>query len=214
MLKNLLTTRRQGIVIGGAALLVSTLAWRSRSQFMVDVWAAIASDNDKDVQRYIDLGGDLHAGMWTRGMSPAMFAIKCESKSVYKTLMLTGTEPNRFTRPPVYASVMTSAASSPDPYWIQIAVECGGDPNLSPPASSRQPRPAVYSGSAATLRVLCESGLDVNHVDKYGESLLVKAAMGGEYDKVLVLLNAGANYNLIAEKGAWLFISLFLSSRY
>lgn len=64
--------------------------------------------------------------------------------------------------------------------------------------SEREETPLVYAverGSIDAMRLLVESGADVNAPNKFGTSVLMRAVASGSVDVVRFLVEAGADVN-------------------
>jgi ankyrin repeat protein len=60
---------------------------------------------------------------------------------------------------------------------------------------------AARQGDARALRSQLESGGNVDALDRFGQSALMLAALGGHLEAVEVLIGAGANLNITAKFG-------------
>lgn len=60
---------------------------------------------------------------------------------------------------------------------------------------------AAREGNAPELRVQLANGAEVNALDRFGQSALMLAALGGHLEAVEALVDAGANLDITAKFG-------------
>ena len=60
---------------------------------------------------------------------------------------------------------------------------------------------AILSGNAEKVRVLLDAGCDMNALDPYGQTAVMKAAHEGHVEVVRLLIERGANLNHTAKFG-------------
>jgi uncharacterized protein len=58
---------------------------------------------------------------------------------------------------------------------------------------------AVVTGNAEMVRALLDSGADINSLDRYGQTALMKAAHAGHSEIVRILVERGAELNCTAK---------------
>jgi uncharacterized protein len=60
---------------------------------------------------------------------------------------------------------------------------------------------AAREGDAAALGMQISAGVDVNMLDRYGQSAVMLAALGGHLEAIEVLIRAGADLDITAKFG-------------
>jgi ankyrin repeat protein len=66
---------------------------------------------------------------------------------------------------------------------------------------TREWKQAARQGDAPDLRMQIDTGANVDALDRFGQSALMLAALGGHLEAVEVLIDAGANLNTTAKFG-------------
>lgn len=95
---------------------------------------------------------------------------------------------------------MHKSASLPDAWWLQQAIDHGGNVDLLNRGSSLFSNYApidfaISNKSTACVETLINARANLNHQNGEGVNPLVKAINNSRYDYVLMLLEAGADYN-------------------
>lgn len=184
----------------------------------VDIWDAVARGDAPAIQRFASAGGDLNV-RGSGGSTPLWLALKEKNRESYEALLKYGADPN------VIMSgkrVVTHwAAIEEDSWWLRLALEHGADPNLvnvgrgrptegTPLQFALGKRSMVIPKDASffkNVKLLVEHGADVDKpwppsprdgpngpvVPYYP---LAQAAMYNDFEGVLYLLEAGADYRL------------------
>ena len=192
----------------------------------VDIWDAVARGDGMAIQRFASAGGDLNV-RGSGGSTPLWVALKEKNRDSYEALLKYGADPN------VIMSgrrVVTHwAAIEEDPWWLRLALEHGADPNLvnvgrglpsegTPLQFALGKRSMIFPKDARFLdnvKLLVEHGADIDKpwppsprespngpiVPSYP---LARAAY--DFEAVLYLLEAGADYKL-AEDGGISFLA-------
>jgi ankyrin repeat protein len=133
------------------------------------------------------------------GITPLIYALSQTSVSGVRTLLAAGADPNR---PMEGGHTAASLATRlEDPAFLKILLEHGVDPN-----TRVNDRPLSFTaagqGRWANVRLLLDSGADINALSENGDTMAMEAAFVGEYDVLLKLLKAGADAKIPAAGGA------------
>lgn len=138
------------------------------------------------------------------------------NKNTYKFLLENGADPNVFMfanekvpegpRLKFYVSALEIAAEEKDPFYLEVALKNGGDPNLGVPTGDGDKIhilfTAVNSKNLTNVQLLIEAGADVNAGKKEGDlgSTPLDAAIAHDsYEIAYYLLQKGANAQLKKE---------------
>lgn len=169
----------------------------------VDIWDAVARGDAPAIQRFASAGGDLNV-RGSGGSTPLWLALKEKNRESYDALLKYGADPN------VIMSgkrVVTHwAAIEEDSWWLRLALEHGADPNLVNVGRGRpsEGSPLKFALSKKSMlipkdgrffdniKLLVEHGADIDKPDPYNCYPLAQAA--GDFETVLYLLEAGADY--------------------
>jgi uncharacterized protein len=163
----------------------------------VDIWNAVAADNIDDVRVFAQSGGNLNQKN-ASGETVLMHALKKGSLASYGELLALGADPNI---PMSDGRTITAwAISKKETDWLRLALEHKADPNmLSMSRASKFDLPplrfATSSGTLAHAKLLVEYGADVNYLNAAKQRPLIFAMGMGRYDVVILLLDAGADFN-------------------
>lgn len=173
----------------------------------VDIWHAVARGDASAIQRFASAGGDLNV-RGSGGSTPLWVALKEKNRDSYEALLKYGADPN------VIMSgkrVVTHwAATEEDPWWLRLALEHGADPNLVNVGRGRPgegtPLKFVLGKRSVTfpkgvkfienVKLLVEHGADIDRPDGYNCYPLGQAANSNDFEAILYLLEAGADYKL------------------
>jgi ankyrin repeat protein len=179
----------------------------------VDIWDAVTRGDGSAIQRFASAGGDLNVRD-SGGSTPLWVALKEKNRDSYEALLKYGADPNVIMRG---RRVVTHwAAIEEDPWWLRLALEHGADPNLVNVGRGRpsEGTPLKFALSKrgwltledhirgdtrflANVKLLVEHGADIDKPDRYNCYPLAQA----DFESVLYLLEAGADYKLAECKG-------------
>jgi ankyrin repeat protein len=183
----------------------------------VDIWDAVARGDASAIQRFASAGGDLNVRT-SGGSTPLWVALEEKNRDSYEALLKYGADPN------VIMSgrrVVTHwAAAEEDPWWLRLALEHGADPNLvnvgrGRPSEGTPLHFAVGKRCLITLddhirgdakfldniKLLVKHGADINKPNPHNSYPLARAAGCNDFESVLYLLEAGADYKLAEVQG-------------
>jgi ankyrin repeat protein len=126
-------------------------------------------------------------------------AIKSKNKKDFQYLLENGANPNVLNSRCLGA--MHYAAGESDPFWLELALQHGGDPNLISRGNSLGDVTPIFCAidneCVQSAEILIRHGADLNHQNSLnGNFPLYDAASSQNYDIVLLLLNAGADCRL------------------
>jgi uncharacterized protein len=184
------------------ALLIALCVWGLlRSTGMntgMSIWTAVRKEDLAAIQRYADRGGNLELGSFFWAQTPLFYALKSEKKESYRKLLEVGASPNTLCRRGNV--VIHFAAAEEDTYWLRLALDSGGNPNLfnkygygwitTTPIGF-----AVSAGRLNNVKLLCERGADINAMDAQKRTPLTNACGQTRFEIVHYLLEKGADYN-------------------
>ncbi len=170
----------------------------------VGIWAAVEREDIEGIKQYSANGGDLEVGAIIKGKTPLLHALKHGKKNSYRVLLELGASPN--TRCRGGAVVIHHAAAAQDDYWLRLALEAGGDPNLfnDRGRGSAKARPlsfAIANGVLENVKLLVRHGADINAPDLHNRTPLTQACDAAEFHIVLFLLESGADFANGAPQG-------------
>ncbi|MBZ9559206.1 MULTISPECIES: ankyrin repeat domain-containing protein [unclassified Modicisalibacter] len=169
---------------------------------------AVGDGDVQAVQRALDHGADPNA-VGKRGMTPLFWAVTMQPDiEIFRYLLDNGGDPNLTTIDKKSSGIkkvglLYQAYRNPDPTFIEAVLEAGGDPNY------------LYNGAQTLLyhhmsderiehiKALVNHGAEVDFKVRFDETPLFNAVMGQEYETALVLLNAGADPNMIESGGGY-----------
>lgn len=164
--------------------------------------AAAARGDVAEVASLVKDGADPNAP-GREGMLPLMWAFLAQNEAGVRALLAAGADPNRRTTGPANSrgagsrsgvSPIALAVGAPDPRWLSLFLEHGGNPNG--PDLSNEPLifGAINTLQPARVRVLIERGADVNARGLAGETPLITAAEQNQFPIVRDLLARGADW--------------------
>lgn len=161
------------------------------------LYSAVRAGDESRVKELAQLGVNLDTQYFFSGESPLLIALEMEDREVYHVLLEEGANPNRILRRG--RTVMHESAGMPDAWWLQEAIDHGGNVDLVNEGSSlfrdRTPINSAINGqSAACLELLINAKADLNRENGSGQSPLMMAICMSRYDFALTLLEAGADY--------------------
>jgi hypothetical protein len=201
-----LRCRRQRITWYFTAV-VLLVGCRNRSQpesaeqlFSGDVQSlakAAARGDHQTVDRLVATGVDVNA-IGSEGMTPLLWAVKENNLVGFSSLLAHGADPNALTD--TGKSAVNVAAGMADLTWLRLCLAYGGDPNLvnagNPHAPGQTPiYYAIREHNAPAVKVLIESGADLEIADATERSPLYYACEFADYEIIYVLLRSGADYS-------------------
>ena len=163
--------------------------------------AAQRGDVDK-IKKLIAEGVNVN-GRGKYGITPLYSAAQAGNKAGYKALLDNGADPNViWTTGDTLMNI--TASSSPDPYFMRLALEHGGNPNLVAPRTGATPLLAATTVTGkGNIPALIKAGANLNQqMPVSGETAMMEAVDDfGQFDVVYELLRAGANYKLQNAQG-------------
>jgi ankyrin repeat protein len=182
---------------------------------------AAASGDVAKVDALVKQGVDVNAK--GRGkVTPLLHCLFRQSREGYAALLKHKADPNVLDAKRI--GVMHWAAMETDAFWIRTALEHGGKPNLINTGNPHFPNetPLYYAISAGSfegkagrpecVRVLIGAKADLNHENDHGFTPLTKASDVETYEIVLLLLEAGADFNRTNKNGNS-FVDWFRNTR-
>lgn len=154
------------------------------------------------------------------GMTALVWALLKPNKAGFEHLLERGANPNLPMTADAFgphgifagASAMSLAAMSEDPWFLEMCLKHGGDPNLLNPDAGTTPIFECINLLDSTrpvdrlrqLRLLITAGARLNVRNKYMFTPMMVAAMMRRYDMVYIMLEAGADPMLPDKVGATL----------
>jgi len=162
---------------------------------VAELAVAAAKGDIQAVDRSVADGVNINA-VGEYGQTPLFWPLYAHNKTGFQLLLEHGADPNA--RDQNGDGVMHLAAEDEDPDYLRLALAHRGDPNLRdtrgvfPTPIFRAMRPLRNDN----LKLLVAAGADINYRDVSAETPMVSAADLSHYDKVYILLMAGADYKL------------------
>jgi ankyrin repeat protein len=175
-------------------ILVATFGCGSSKNHQL--FQAIEKGDLQSVKRLANGGADLDAPN-LQGLTPLLVALEIDQLEIFETLLEKGASPNKIVLNGV--SVMNEAAGRQDDIWLRKALAHRGDPNLVNDGNHHAPgsTPIFYAidyGAVECAKALIDARAEVNWATENGDIPLIEAAQSGEFDIVLLLLEAGADF--------------------
>ncbi|HEX5339861.1 MAG TPA: ankyrin repeat domain-containing protein [Gammaproteobacteria bacterium] len=137
------------------------------------------------------------------GITPLYSAVQVGNEAGYKALLDYGADPNViWTTGDTLMNII--ASESPTPYFMRLALEHGGNPNLVAPRTGATPLLAATTvAGKVNIPVLIKAGANLNQqMPVSGETAMMEAVDDfGQFDVVYGLLKAGADYKLQNAQG-------------
>lgn len=174
----------------------------------VELAAAAARGDEAAIDRQLAAGAEIDAA-GRDGMTALIWALLQENKEGFVYLLKKGADPNlalgMSTVSPDRAlsgnSAVSLAAAHEDPWFLEIVLSYGGDPNLKNAINGLIPifkcirlldheRPVRR---LQHLEILTQAGSDLNARDNAGRTPMMLAANLNRYDMVFQLLQAGSD---------------------
>ena len=157
---------------------------------------AAAKGETKTIDRMLAQGANVNA-VGEYGQTPLFWSLYAHNKVGFQRLLESGADPNA--RDQNGDGVMHLAASDEDPDYLRLVLAHKGDPNLRdtrgvfPTPIFRATQPIQNDN----LRLLIANGADLNYsMPVSGETPMMAAADLNHYEKVYILIQAGADYKL------------------
>ncbi len=182
-------------------LLIILLLSLFPAKYLWDTWRIYSAINRDDVQKIVAISerspGLINRFNWIDGKTPLMYAVEVRARNAYRALLKHGANPNQLGFNG--RNLMTLAAAEPDCFWLQTALDHGGDPNLDSlgTISHRCSPLLVAVTSPETMNniiLLVESyGADINQII-HNKDPLIMATQTGNYKATLYLLEHGADF--------------------
>jgi ankyrin repeat protein len=163
----------------------------------VDIWSAIEKEDLVAIRKYAEAKGDLEYGATLYGKTPLLHALRLQKRESYQLLLELGASPNTICHGG--AVVMNIAAREEDSWWLEQALNAGGDPNIVNEGASKlkEGSPLAFAIEVDRLenvKLLCAAGADMNVQNYRNETHLTSACLKTNYDIVQFLLEQGADY--------------------
>jgi ankyrin repeat protein len=151
----------------------------------------------RTIDKWVAQGVDVNA-RGTRGATPLFWAMR--NAKGFERLLEWGADPNV-----VYedgGSIMHWAIRHRKDVYLKLVLEHGGDPNMVVGVQEETPLYwALGYSEKHKVPMLLEAGANINSQRRNGETPLMDAAMMGQYDLVLDLLERGADYTIKDKRG-------------
>ena len=136
------------------------------------------------------------------GITPLFSAVQVGNKKGFDALLNHGADPNVIGTDG-YTLMNQIACCSPVPYFMEMALKHGANPNLVEPATGKTPLiAAVTVTGKVNIPPLIKAGANLNYetpVEK--TTAMMDAVLDGQFDVVYELLEAGADYGLRDYRG-------------
>lgn len=163
--------------------------------------AVAACDGDLPrIHAQLVAGADPNA-IGFQGLSPLLWAERCENIAGMRALLQAGANPNYHTVGKGGFSAVFMAASVVDrPDLIRLLLEFGGDPNdvvndSSDTSLGRALEAGVQSDDWTIFNMLLDAGADINR-EYAGTTIVEQAALLNQFDRVEDFLKRGYSHNL------------------
>lgn len=162
----------------------------------MSLYEAIRNDDANAIEKIAKFNKSILSAFSFNGNSPLLYAMEQGSKNAYLALLEGGANPNEIG--PRGANLMTFSAGKPDVFWLKKALEHGGDPNLDNQAPidyrSTPLMEAANDHCLEGLKLLIDVyRADIDYVVVCDDAL-VKSSSSNNFQAVLLLLEAGANF--------------------
>jgi hypothetical protein len=139
-----------------------------------------------------------HIGAFADDQTPIMAAAEKGEISELRTLLSSTQKCDLDEATPFGFTALGYAALKGHLEIIELLLGVGANPNATGEVTTLQ---AGVLGGLESVRLLIQSGADVDFVDRYGETALMSAAASGRLDIVKELLKTGADPKLRDKKG-------------
>jgi ankyrin repeat protein len=179
---------------------------------------AAAAGNISKIDKLVEQGVDVNA-RGKNGGTPLFWALKHENIKGFSKRLILGADPNVLYN--TTGSMIHRAMKVEDDRFIEMGLRHGGDPNQIGGVLENTP---VFNikGQAGKLAILLKYNADINARSQYkvtrsgkpmGETPLISAASHMDFDSVILLLNAGADYSLKDNYGVSFFDQLDIAKK-
>lgn len=198
---------RRRHIIGVSLLLAGAIAilrpaFLAYRVYSTEIWDAVQREELDVISHYATAGGDLDCGAWLKGTTPLMVSLRERKKRSFRHLLELGANPNVECRDSLLPVQL--AALYFDSSWLQLLLECGGDPNSIPRQArgSQKSPPLFCSRTHENSMLLIQHGANIHSVDEVGNTLLVSLVLKShQYRTILYLLENGADYKAECRNG-------------
>ena len=158
---------------------------------------AACDGGPNEVARAVAAGGLLNeTGL--RGMTPLAWAITCENLAGIKALLEGGANPNQTLGE--LGSPVALAAGYRNSGILQLLLQHGGNPNAD---DGRESALAIaytigrYGAGWTNFDLLMTANADINHAGPLGDTVMDKALLFADYERVLGFLEKGYRGDLV-----------------
>jgi ankyrin repeat protein len=173
------------------------------------LYLAAVNGNAEVLARLLSAGEDANAILTTEGESVLMLTAYTGNTAAVKLLLDRGADVNAQQFRGQTALMWAAAEGHAD--VVKLLIDRGADPSLSSAASTRpERRPpggmtallfAARQGKLGAARALLDGGADVNQAGADNTSPLLIAIVNGHYELSSLLLERGANPNIVDTNG-------------
>jgi ankyrin repeat protein len=135
-------------------------------------------------------------------MTPLFWAMSKQNKAGFQRLLEKGADPNFVAKGlgtnKEQISVMELAAMAEDPDFLRMALKHGGNPNLIVSEISDETVlfTAIRNHRPQNVVILANSGSDINHQSKGGDTPIMMASSSTQYDIAYQLMKMGADLSI------------------
>lgn len=166
---------------------------------------AAARGDVRTIDRLVRDGVNINAE-GDEGWTPLAYATLSLNKRGFEKLLQLGADPNHMgTGVPIGGTVMTMVAQADDRFFLEKAVEYGGDINVRGTQGGRTPIwHAILARRMKNLTFLIEKGADLDAPEETGWTALVNAMAITNYEAAMLLFEGGADWRAeIHIGGVW-----------
>lgn len=177
---------------------------------------ASARGRIKEIRRLLDEGSKINF-RGNEGMTALIWTLIQQNKRGYQYLLENGADPNlQMTESTLTDdglthgnSAISLAAMHEDPWYLEITLKHGGNPNLVNPVKGvpplfqcitlldrRTPKPGLER-----LKLLIAAHANLNAQDNNGNTPMIAAAIANRYDMVYIILENGADPTIKRKAG-------------
>ncbi len=170
-----------------------------KDQDVIALCKAAQSHDIKEIDRLIKKGTDINT-KGKQGIIPLLFAFHPSGKKTFLAMLKLGADPNIIIMPRGDSMTHLVSGIMEDSDWLEMVLKNGGDPNVkSPAANFGQDTPifeAINANNLKNVKLLIQSGADINHQDTSGGTPAMSASVFRRYHIIYVLLQAGADWKI------------------
>jgi ankyrin repeat protein len=214
-----------GLALIGAACMTFGMSATASAYFepgpQRDLAEAAARGRTDKIDKLLSQGAQINF-QGKEGMTALTWTIIHQNKKGYAYLLEKGANPNlQMTRSIMTEdgftdgnSAMSFSAMHEDPWYLEVTLKHGGNPNLVNPVRGtpvivqcimlldrRDPKPRLVQ-----LKMLIAAGADLNSRDRDSYTPMMNAAFANRYDMVYIMLAAGADPTIKAKTGTTIAI--------